>query len=84
MHVYILTVFVVVNMKALQWLCVSILFSVLTTTILAVGPLAESTEDNDFAEFEDIDEGTNVSIRIRVCLTVGLLWISTEHMIMMK
>jgi len=44
-------------MKAWELLYMSLIVCTFITVILAAGPLTESAEDNDFAEFEDSDDG---------------------------
>lgn len=44
-------------MKTVELVCISLLLSGLIGVILAAGQHAEIIEDNDFAEFEDIDDG---------------------------
>jgi hypothetical protein len=47
----------VAMMKTVEILCLALIFSVFISVILAAGQHADIVEDNDFAEFEDIDDG---------------------------
>jgi hypothetical protein len=54
--VYFVCAFLAV-MKTVNLVCISLILSGLIGVILAAGQHAEILEDNDFAEFEDVDDG---------------------------